>query len=396
MHRVLHGLVALLFLAVALHAAPVAAAAPAATSASVLFGAAPKAQAAQDAKSPGTGDKVQQAISACDIRHPAACAEDVMDVVNGALVTLLRKIPLFILAILVLLVASWVSRFIGNRLHIVRVRSQNPYMAGLVRMIVRTAIMLVGTLIALDLVGLTTVVGAVLGSAGVVGLVLGFAFRDIAENYIAGILLSVRRPFEPGDAVSIDNREGKVISVNSRATVLMTFDGNHLQLPNSLVFKSVVLNYSRNPQRRFEFTMWIDGTQSIRKSQTLAMETLAGVEGVLEDPAPSWTVVENGTSGIQLKFFGWVDQRASDLAKVRSESIRRVKAAFAQAGIEGPRTVYHVLTTPAPQPADAASEPVYNGDVDTSVNRDIDDQLAEAFAVEGAKQTNLLKAPPTP
>lgn len=390
----LHRLVALLLLALALYAAPATAstAAPAAGSAAaaVLFGAPAKAQAAPAAKPDGTGGQVQKAISACDIRRPAACAEDLMGVVNAALVTLLRKIPLLILAILVLLVANWVSRFVGNRLHLIRVRSQNPYMAGLVRMIVRTAIMLVGILIALDLVGLTTVVGAVLGSAGVAGLVLGFAFRDIAENYIAGILLSVRRPFEPGDSVSIDNREGKVISVNSRATVLMTFDGNHLQLPNSLVFKSVVLNYSRNPQRRFEFAVWIDATQSIRRSQTLAMETVAGVEGVLEDPAPSWTVVENGPSGIQLKFYGWVDQRASDLGKVRSEAIRRVKAAFGNAGIEAPRTVYHVLTTPAPQPVDEASEPVLNGHVDTSVNRDIDDQLAEARAVEGAKQANLL------
>ena len=396
MPHVLHRFTALLLLALALCATTAHATAPAAgrVATAVLFGTPAKVQAAPATKPDGAGGKVQQAISACDIRRPAACAEDVIGVVNGALVTLLRKIPLLILAILVLVVANWVSRFVGNRLHLIRVRSQNPYMAGLVRMVVRTAIMLVGILIALDLVGLTTVVGAVLGSAGVAGLVLGFAFRDIAENYIAGILLSVRRPFEPGDSVSIDNREGKVISVNSRATVLMTFDGNHLQLPNSLVFKSVVLNYSRNPQRRFEFAVWIDATQSIRRSQALAMETVAGIEGVLEDPAPSWAVVENGPSGIQLKFYGWVDQRASDLGKVRSEAIRRVKAAFGHAGIEAPRTVYHVLTTPAPQPADDASEPVHNGHVDTSVNRDIDDQLAEARAVEGAKQANLLEKKP--
>ena len=146
--------------------------------------------------------------------------------------------------------------------------------------------MLIGVLIALDLIGLTSVVGAVLGSAGVVGLVLGFAFRDIAENYIAGILLSVRRPFEPGDHVVIENREGKVISVNSRATVLMTMDGNHLQLPNSLVFKSIVLNYSKNPRRRFDFGMLIDPSHSIRESQTLAMTAIAQIECVLDDPAP--------------------------------------------------------------------------------------------------------------
>ena len=321
------------------------------------------------------------ARSLCNARHLGDCVDAMVDNANDALVRLFERVPQLILALLVLLLASWISRFVGNRLHLVKMRSQNPYMSGLLRMIVRSAIMLIGVLIALDLIGLTSVVGAVLGSAGVVGLVLGFAFRDIAENYIAGILLSVRRPFEPGEHVVIDNREGKVISVNSRATVLMTMDGNHLQLPNSLVFKSVVLNYSKNPKRRFDFGMPIDGAQSIREAQTLAMAAIAQIEDVLDDPAPAWTVVEFGAAGVQLRFYGWVDQRETDLGKVRSEAIRRVKAAYAEAGIEAPRTTYHIVTSRQrdAQEVEAMSESLSNG-VDTSVNREIDVQVAEARA----------------
>lgn len=331
----------------------------------------------------------------CDAGHLGKCVDAMVDNANDALVRLLERVPQLILALLVLLFASWSSRFIANRLHLIRIRSQNPYMSGLLRTIVRTAIMLIAVLIALDLIGLTSVVGAVLGSAGVVGLVLGFAFREIAENYIAGILLSVRRPFEPGDHVMIENREGKVISVNSRATVLMTMDGNHLQLPNSLVFKSVVLNYSKNPKRRFDFTMLIDGNQSIRESQALAMAAIAQIEGVLDDPAPSWVVVEFGAAGIQLRFFGWVDQRETDLGKVRSEAIRRVKSAFADAGIEAPRTVYHIVTSRQRDALEieAISEPE-NG-ADTSVNRDIDVQVAAARA-DVAGQNLLQPESPRP
>ena len=91
--------------------------------------------------------------------------------------------------------------------------------------------MLIGILIALDLLGASSLVGAVLGSAGVIGLVLGFAFKDIAENYIAGILLSLRRPFAPGDHVVVDRvHEGKVVALTSRATLLMTLDGNQVAL----------------------------------------------------------------------------------------------------------------------------------------------------------------------
>jgi len=315
------------------------------------------------------------------------CASAMVEYANHALLRLVERIPQLVLAVLVILLALWCARFAGKRLHLLHLRSRNPYMDGLVRTIVRTAIILVGVLIALDLLGLTAVVGAVLGSAGVVGLVLGFAFRDIAENYIAGILLSVRRPFEPGDSVNVDGREGKVISVNSRATVLMTFDGNHLQMPNSLVFKSVILNYTRNPKRRFDFTVAIDATQSIRRSETLAMAAIAGVEGVLDDPAPSWLVVENGSGGIVLRFLAWIDQRQSDLGKTRSEAIRQTKAAFAKAGIESPRTIQYIAQLPE-QPH-AAVEPDHNGGTDTSVNRDIDEQLAEARA--DATGQNLLQ-----
>jgi small conductance mechanosensitive channel len=346
------------------------------------------AQAAGDAS---TAVSAPARHSRCDAGHLGDCLDEIADNANTAMTGLLKKIPQLLLAGLVLLFAHWLSRFVGNRLHLLKIRSQNPYMSGLMRMIVRSAVILIGVLIALDLIGLTSVVGAVLGSAGVVGLVLGFAFRDIAENYIAGILLSVRRPFEPGDHVVIENREGKVISVNSRATVLMTMDGNHLQLPNSLVFKSIVLNYSKNPRRRFDFGMLIDGNHSIRESQTLAMNAIARIEGVLDDPAPSWTVVEYGAAGIQLRFYGWVDQRATDIGKVRSEAIRRTKAAFAEAGIAAPRTVYHIVTSRQrdTDEIEAMTEPVNHGTLDTSVNREIDVQVVEARADDAG--VNLLQ-----
>lgn len=347
------------------------------------------------AAKPASASQPTSAALRCDVRHIGDCVETLVDTANLALARLFQKLPLLVLGVLVVLLTHWLSRFVSNRLHLLRIRSQNPYMSGLVRMVVRSAIMLVGILVALDVVGLTSVVGAVLGSAGVVGLVLGFAFRDIAENYIAGILLSVRRPFEPGDHVMIENREGKVIAVNSRATVLMTMDGNHLQLPNSLVFKSVVLNYTKNPNRRFDFTMLIDGTQSIRQAQTLAIDSISKIEGVLDTPGPAWTVAEFGASGIQLKFFGWVDQRSADLGKVRSEAIRQVKAAYQRAGIESPRTTYHIVATRSrdADALDAAIEPVHNG-VDTSVNHEIDVQVANA--IRDDVNTNLLDPEPSP
>lgn len=306
--------------------------------------------------------------------------DSTLDTIRAKALALVAWSPLALAALLIVLFAWWLGGFVSRRLHWLKLRTENPYMDGLLRTIIRTFIIVLGVALALQLMGATAAVGAVLGSAGVVGLVLGFAFKDIAENYIAGVLLSLRRPFAPGDHVRIDAHEGKIVALTSRATMLMTLDGNELRLPNALVFKAVIMNFSSNPKRRFDFRISIDAMQSIRVSHELALAQVASVDGVLQDPGPSWTVVDYSPSGIVLQFFGWVDQRESDLGKVRSEAIRRVKAEFARSGIEQPRAVQHVVMS-RERVEDAAAtthEPVQAGPADTSVNRDIDDQLAKA------------------
>lgn len=294
------------------------------------------------------------------------------------LVRLAAAIPLLLVAIAVVAVAWWLGRLLGQRFERRRWRSGNPYIAGLAQRVAQWLTLLVGLLIALDLLGATALVGAVLGSAGVVGLVLGFAFKDIAENYVAGVLLSLRRPFAPGELLRIDSYEGKVAALTSRAVILVTLDGNRLSLPNALVFKSVVLNFTRNPLRRLDFVIPIDTAESIRQAQALAMRAIGGIDGVLDDPGPSWTVKGYEAGGLDLQFFAWVDQRESDLGKVRSEAIHAVRTAFATAGVESPRAIQYVARladdTPATgsgKHAEAAPAPA-----DTSVNRDIDAQVA--------------------
>ena len=315
-----------------------------------------------------------------------------LDQVKERVIRIVAAAPLLVIAAAIVLFAWWIGTLVARRpVRWLKQHSDNPYMDGLFRRILQSAIVLGGILLALNLLGATALVGAVLGSAGVIGLALGFAFRDVAENYIAGVLLSLRRPFAPGDQLVIDRYEGKVVALTSRATLLMTLDGNHLSLPNALVFKSVVLNYSVNPKRRFDFSLLIDPAESIRESQQLALAEIARVDGVLSEPAPSWIAENFVASGISLKFYGWVDQRSSDIGKVRSEALRAVKGAFAKAGIEAPRSVQYVFTAPAPAPGmmdvrRTPAEPADQGD--TSVNHDIDPQLAAAQQATDKK--NLL------
>ncbi|UNK41131.1 mechanosensitive ion channel family protein [Luteimonas sp. S4-F44] len=308
---------------------------------------------------------------------------------------LLANLPLLLAALLVVALAAWLGRMVSQRLHWLHLRTRNPYLDNLLRRMVQAAILLLGIVIALDLLNATAVIGVVFGSAGVLGIAMGFAFKDIAENYIAGILLSLRRPFEPGETVKIDSYEGRVASLSSRAMVLVTAEGNELRLPNALVFKAVILNYSSNPRRRFDFVMNIDASYSIRQAQAIGLAEIAAIDDVLTDPGPSWTLVEFGPSGSVLRFFGWVDQRKSDLGKTRGEAIRRVKGAFWRAGIQGPRNTTHVVLTrdEGAVPNHHDIEPATSVGVDTSVNRDIDEHVAE---VVNADPQNLLIAKDAP
>ncbi|GAB2516663.1 mechanosensitive ion channel domain-containing protein [Lysobacter humi (ex Lee et al. 2017)] len=303
--------------------------------------------------------------------------------VYGKLIGLVAKLPLLLVAGLIVLLAWWIARRVTRHIHLSRFSARNPYIDALVGRLLRWGIVLLGLLVALDLLEATAIVGALLGSAGVVGIAVGFAFRDIAENYVAGILLSLRRGFAPGDHVLVEKYEGKVVALTARSTLLMTFDGNQVSVPNALVFKSVVTNFSQNDNRRFEFTTVIDVAESAGESQRVALAAIAGVDGVLPDPAPSSVVDGYLGGGIQLKFHGWVNQRASDLGKVRSEAVRAVKSAFEKARIDGPRPVQYVFTAPLPEDVAErmgistaprnATEPAACGD--TSVNHDIDAQL---------------------
>jgi small conductance mechanosensitive channel len=250
----------------------------------------------------------------------------------------------FALAVLLLfiglnwLVGRWDSMFS-------RVTS-NRFVQDMLRSGVRIALVLTGVVLALYILDATTIAGALVGSAGIVGIAIGFALRNLVENYMASLLLSLRQPFEPNDHVDIDGFEGRVVRLSSRATVLMTLDGNHIRIPNGRVFKAVILNYTRNPRRRFDFTIGVAGDADLAAAQDIGVDVLQRIPGVLDDPAPSSMIVEVGDSSMPIRFFGWVDQEVTNFGRARSEAIRLVKDAMEAAGMELPEPIYRVRTEP--------------------------------------------------
>ncbi|MCA9793518.1 MAG: mechanosensitive ion channel [Candidatus Eremiobacteraeota bacterium] len=261
---------------------------------------------------------------------------------------LLTELPLVVIAAVVVgffwLIARAVTGWDGLYARL----SHNLFFQDLIRQVVYFAVLLVGVLVALEILDATALVGAVLGTAGVAGIALGFAFRDLAENSLASVLLSLRQPFAPNDHVTIDEHEGRVVRLNSRATILLTLDGNHLRIPNATVFKASILNYTRNPERRFGFVVGVSPDADLLEVQQLILQCMEEAPGVMSEPGPSVLVDVLGDWTVNLKVLGWVDQREADFLKVRGEAIRLVKETLDQHEIAMPEQTFNIRTEQTP------------------------------------------------
>jgi len=261
----------------------------------------------------------------------------------------------------------------------------NRFLRDMVRHLTRIAMIALGLLIALELLDATALVGAALGAAGVVGIAVGFAFRDIIENYLAGLLLSMRHPFEPNDFVSVDGNEGKVVRLTSRATVLLTLDGNHLRIPNAKVFKAVLVNYTQNPLRRIDFVVDIGVSEDLATAQQLGAEALTAMDAIMDEPPPLALIERLGDSSVSIHFYAWVDQRRTDFFKAQSEAIRIVKSTFDKAGIDMPAPIYQVhLSREIEAPARMAPPPTKSLEPgDTASDVRLDEQVESERAAQG-------------
>ncbi len=296
----------------------------------------------------------------------------------------LAALPLLGLAILLFVISWQVGRWLSRRKALERVATKNPFLQELARTTVQWTAIVIGLLVALEVMEATTLVGAVLGTAGALGVALGFAFRDILENYLAGILMGIRQPFAPKDHVVIDGNEGVLVSLTSRATTLMTLDGNHLRLPNALVFRSVILNYTRNPKRRFSFDVGIGVNEDLVEAQRIGVEELSAIPGVIADPPPRAFIAALGDSNVQVRFQGWMDQRANDFLLIKSEAIRRVKVAMDAAGMDMPEPIYRVQLREAGADRAPARPAKVDANVDTRAHADVVGQIETEEGTAGA------------
>lgn len=248
-----------------------------------------------------------------------------------------QSLPLFLVGIVILsvtwLLASWVQR--GARFYLKR-RMTSGLLADVLSRTFTVLFFLLGFYFALRVTGMTQVAATLIGGTGLVGLIVGIAFRDIAENFLASILISVQRPFLLSDLIEVEGVQGTVQKVTIHGTLLMTLDGNHVQIPNSSVYKSTIRNLSANPNIRISFGIGVGYDDDIATAQETIAQVLRHHPAVLNDPEPMVLVESLGAATVNLTAYSWIDGIQHSPLRVRSALLRLVKQAVQASGISLP------------------------------------------------------------
>lgn len=257
---------------------------------------------------------------------------------------LLRSLPLLFLGLIILALSVLAGKLAARKSRaVLHDRIQARLLRNVIAGGIGVMVILVGTYIVLRVSGLTQLALTVVGGTGLVGLAVGIAFRDITENFLASIFLSVQRPFESGDLVEVSGVTGYVQQLNVRTTILMALDGNLVQIPNASVYKSNLRNFTANSNRRESFDVGIGYDDTIFEAQEIALRVLTDHPAVLSNPEPSVLVDSLGGATVNLRVFFWINGHQHSWLKVRSSVIRLVKRAYQNHGISMPDEAREVV-----------------------------------------------------
>lgn len=251
----------------------------------------------------------------------------------------------FVLFGLVILAASAGIGLMATRgsAEVLRRKVTAPLLRNVIARGIGGLVFLFGVYIILRVSGLTQLALTVIGGTGLIGLAVGIAFRDITENFLASVFLSLQRRFETGDLIEVAGVTGYVQQLNVRTTIVMTLEGHLVQVPNATLYKSTLRNFTANVNRREDFVVGIGYDDSISDAQEIARKVLADHPGVLNDPEPSVLADSLGTSTVNLRIYFWLNGREHSWLKMRSSVIRLVKRAFQQHGISMPDEAREVV-----------------------------------------------------
>jgi small conductance mechanosensitive channel len=261
------------------------------------------------------------------------------DLVTGVL----EQLPALVTATIVFavfLLLGWGARAAARR--VLLWRTGRPSFAEVLSRIVRAAVIGVGLLAALVIAAPSVDVAQVVGGLGVSSIAIGFAFKDILQNSLAGLLLLFREPFRTGDEIEVDGWRGAVEAITIRETRLRTFDNRRVLLANTDIYARAVAVQTAYTQRRTTVEIGIDYEGDLEHARTVVRDAAAGVEGVSAQPAPVAQYTAFATSTLTLELRWWTGSGEVTVNDVRDRVVQAVKDACDTAGVALPADIVEV------------------------------------------------------
>jgi small-conductance mechanosensitive channel len=288
-----------------------------------------------------------------------------MDKIKGTLHSyweiFLESVPRIAIALIILvvfiLIGLLISRTLRKRvLH----NSESPLVANFIVRLIKVVFVLAGLILAINALGFKDIAGGLLAGAGVGAIVLGFAFKEIGENFLAGIILVFNRPFSLGDTITINDNIGVVKELTFRTTKLKTFDGKDVYIPNSDIITNTLYNHTEDGFLRQDFVIGIDYDDDIDKAVVLITDVVNAHPEILTEEKTQVLVDEFGTNTVNLQILFWTktkDYKVGAL-QVKFEVMRDVKRALSEGGFGMPANIQEVkLYRDAPIQVELKSPP---------------------------------------
>lgn len=276
-----------------------------------------------------------------------APVDEVRDSARSILEGVLEAVPRIGIALALIGVGFVVSRLLRAGLRRVFARSRPESFARVMSKLSGYLLLFVFVLAAITVTFPSVKPVDLLAGLGFFSVAVGFAFQDILENTLSGVLLLFRQPFEAGDQIKVLEQTGTVQGITIRETRIKAFSGELIVIPNRDVYKNVIVVQTHYDDRRMDFAVGIAYENDARDAKAVIVEALNGIDGIATEPAPEALVFDLGVSTVDIQARFWCTPRQHDALVLRDEAINTVKEALERSGIEMPADIIALQATPS-------------------------------------------------
>lgn len=281
--------------------------------------------------------------------------DQIINSVDSALKSFFSLLPKIALAAIVLAVFVIIGRVVRKRVKPRLAAARTPSFGEVFSTLIYVGIVIAGLVIALPIAFPSLSIATMLGGLGLLGVAAGFAFQDILSNLLAGVLLIFRQPFVTGDQIAVGDLQGTVQGITIRETRIKTFDGRLIVVPNAEVYTNAIEVQTGFEWIRTSFVTGVAYGTDLDAAREVALETLAGIDGILDEPAPQAYYTEHGASSVVIDLRYWTSSQQAEVRRIQDQVAQRIHDAYEAAGVDIPFDIVTLDTLPSFDEAMAAS-----------------------------------------